>query len=561
MTPKDFAKALLNGLNAPINDNNIQAIIAWEALEGGHYSNDARYNPLNTTWKMPGSKNFNNLGNGVGVQSYVSWDQGLDATLKTIKMGLYSKIIDKLMLSAPADDILSEVDKTPWGTHNMGKHRASEFMAYSDKPDKFVGESQQSEFIADKKETETGAGTATKTDKSTYPNVAKLEQELQTLLDSVASRKHKFVKIADNQNQLGHDFYQELVNMSQRVGMKPEDILAVMYSESGLKPEIFAAGTGGAVGLVQMVPSTLNSLGFGDSSDNKQTLKDFSMLSATEQLKWVEKLINQQQSMAGTKLDSAAKYRIANFLPASFSMVPGIKDGIRDAVLVYEHIPPGAGRRYGRDENSWYNANKGFDKNKKGYITYGDVEDDTNSKFSYSGFKKILNDLKTYSGKDYQIPISNTNQDSVVNTSPKSTDTTDDARYPNVAKLEQELKTLLNAVASLNQNLLIKINGDHHINNIGCANIISNLLDNKLGTDSFVHFDDSTVEIECKSYNSIKDISIACDVISNKFNEKYGSNVVFGILLNKKSKITPASLNKAYINNRMFKIINAGKNG
>jgi hypothetical protein len=182
MTPKDFAKALLNGINAPITDNNMQAIIAWEALEGGHYSNDARYNPLNTTWKMPGSKNFNNLGNGVGVQSYVSWDQGLDATLKTIKMGLYSNIREKLMISAPADDTLSEIDKTPWGTHNMGKHRASEFMAHSDKPDRFSDDSQKPEY-ADKKET----GSESESDATKYPNVAKLERDLQILLNAIAS--------------------------------------------------------------------------------------------------------------------------------------------------------------------------------------------------------------------------------------------------------------------------------------------------------------------------------------------------------------------------------------
>jgi hypothetical protein len=374
---------------------------------------------------------------------------------------------------------------------------------------------------------------------------------------------HKFEKTGDNKSQLGPDFYQELVSMSQRVGMKPEDILAVMYSESGLKPEIFAAGTGGAVGLVQMVPSTLNGLGFGDSSDNKKNLQDFSRLSATEQLHWVEKLINQQQSMAGTKLDSAAKYRIANFLPASFSLIPGVKEGRRDAVLVYGQPKPESevGKRYGRNEQSWYDSNKGLDKDKKGYITYGDVEDDTNSKFSHGYFKKILNDLKTYTGTDFKTPVSSTSQDYTTNTSSQSTDATDEARYPAVAKLNKELQTLLNAIASLNGNFLIKINGDEHINNVACANIISNLLDNKLGADSFVHFDDSTVEIECKSYNNIKDISIACEVISNKFNQKYGSNVVFGILSNKKSKITPASLNKAYINNRMFKIINAGKNG
>jgi hypothetical protein len=54
-TPDSFAVAVLNRLNAPTTRANMKAMRAWIAQEGGHWHNQARYNPLNTTQPEPGA--------------------------------------------------------------------------------------------------------------------------------------------------------------------------------------------------------------------------------------------------------------------------------------------------------------------------------------------------------------------------------------------------------------------------------------------------------------------------------------------------------------------------
>jgi len=79
-TPMSFgrwATAFLGRLGAPIERNNLVVIVSWETAE---YTN-ARWNPLATTWPMPGATTFN----GSGVRNYVSLSQGLDATIATLR--------------------------------------------------------------------------------------------------------------------------------------------------------------------------------------------------------------------------------------------------------------------------------------------------------------------------------------------------------------------------------------------------------------------------------------------------------------------------------------------
>jgi hypothetical protein len=92
VTPQSFAESLLNALGAPLTQPNIQAIVAWEAREGGNWHNNARNNPLNTTMRVSGSTGINS----VGVQSYPSWSAGLQATVKTLQLPAYAGIVTAL---------------------------------------------------------------------------------------------------------------------------------------------------------------------------------------------------------------------------------------------------------------------------------------------------------------------------------------------------------------------------------------------------------------------------------------------------------------------------------
>jgi peptidoglycan hydrolase CwlO-like protein len=108
-----WARALLKSLGAPQTTQNLAAIVAWELAEGGHWNNVAHYNPLNTTWSMPGATSMNS----VGVKAYVSWEQGFKATLNTLHNGLYGGILRALRAGDDAQAVADAVADSPWGTH------------------------------------------------------------------------------------------------------------------------------------------------------------------------------------------------------------------------------------------------------------------------------------------------------------------------------------------------------------------------------------------------------------------------------------------------------------
>ncbi len=137
ITPKDFAKAVLLTLGYPVTENNLSALVVWMNLEGGHYANGAKFNPLNTTQGMPGS--YSPKGFKVNIQSYLNWQQGLDATIKTLKYSDYQSIRQALQQSLDPDTTLRIINKTPWGTHNYtGNWQAA--LSYGSKADPVGGE-------------------------------------------------------------------------------------------------------------------------------------------------------------------------------------------------------------------------------------------------------------------------------------------------------------------------------------------------------------------------------------------------------------------------------------
>lgn len=142
MTPKDFAVAMIRTMGFPETENNVDALVAWQAAEGGHYANSAYFNPLNTTQPMAGSTFFNylNPAKTVGVQRFTSWQQGLDATVKTLKNGRYGGIIASFMADAPAVDTLHAIGNTPWGTTTLKNAvSATAWRGYANKLDPIGG--------------------------------------------------------------------------------------------------------------------------------------------------------------------------------------------------------------------------------------------------------------------------------------------------------------------------------------------------------------------------------------------------------------------------------------
>jgi hypothetical protein len=114
-TPIDFAHALLAALELPDTDNNVAALVAAQCIEGGYMHNGALFNPLNTTWKLEGSRSVT----AVNVQAYPTWALGLEATRKTLTNGLYKDILAALELDADPDVTLHAMAVSPWGWYRV----------------------------------------------------------------------------------------------------------------------------------------------------------------------------------------------------------------------------------------------------------------------------------------------------------------------------------------------------------------------------------------------------------------------------------------------------------
>ena len=114
-TQQDWATAFLSKLGIAPTVQNTADLVAWQEQEGGNWNNSAKYNPLNTTLSEPGSAAINS----VGVKSYTSWSQGLQATASTLQVNAYGypAIVSDLQNNAPLAQFETDVNSSSWGTH------------------------------------------------------------------------------------------------------------------------------------------------------------------------------------------------------------------------------------------------------------------------------------------------------------------------------------------------------------------------------------------------------------------------------------------------------------
>lgn len=112
-TPETFAAAVLRRLNKPVTPANVKALVGWQRAEGGHWHNSARYNPLNTTQPEPGAGNTGTQGN---IKVYRSAQQGIDATVRTLKNGRYGGILNAFSQGNNPNAVAQAIGNSPWGT-------------------------------------------------------------------------------------------------------------------------------------------------------------------------------------------------------------------------------------------------------------------------------------------------------------------------------------------------------------------------------------------------------------------------------------------------------------
>lgn len=122
-----FYKEILNGIGAPATRNNMLFLLAWRQAEGGK----ATFNPFNTTQKAKGATNYNK----VGVKNYISAEQGVNSTVKTILNGRYDNIINALKKDSSPMVTADALVASPWGTSDLIKRVISGYEAgYPPKP-------------------------------------------------------------------------------------------------------------------------------------------------------------------------------------------------------------------------------------------------------------------------------------------------------------------------------------------------------------------------------------------------------------------------------------------
>jgi hypothetical protein len=112
MTPQSWARDFLTKLHYPVTKNNVTSVLAWEYQEGGHFHNDARFNPLNTT---KDSARYGSI-NSVGVAKYPNYDTGMRETIATLKLAPYAKVRHALSTSASPATTATAIKASPWGT-------------------------------------------------------------------------------------------------------------------------------------------------------------------------------------------------------------------------------------------------------------------------------------------------------------------------------------------------------------------------------------------------------------------------------------------------------------
>lgn len=107
----DFYKSVLKCLGAQPTKGNMSFMYAWRQSEGGQADN----NPFNTTMKMKGATNYNS----VGVKNYRSFEDGVKATCKTLKLSYYTDIVNGLKNDVGLYELSRMNSLKKWGTGDL----------------------------------------------------------------------------------------------------------------------------------------------------------------------------------------------------------------------------------------------------------------------------------------------------------------------------------------------------------------------------------------------------------------------------------------------------------
>jgi hypothetical protein len=360
------------------------------------------------------------------------------------------------------------------------------------------------------------------------------------------------------QGNLGPNFYPKLVEMTTALKMKPEDLISVMMSESGMNPA--AHNPGGASGLIQFMPSTLKAVGYPG------TPAQFRELSGEDQLPWIQKLIKgHMQYQGGRPFTSGGQYYVANLWPVALKL-PGVKNGDPNTVIL-EKTPQSEGgysKKYldigskisASNESSAYNANPLFDKEKKGYITLGDLNRQVGLNRNTTTYKQTLASMERATG--YQPGTQNHAPPSMMAQNDNSLEGILN-KFVEMLSAATSLKKLYKT-ALPNHDILIKIAAPDYTSAVEFSRVLCSALDEDLLATTFPYTDGQEVEVEVSIPGPSKECFAAVQQMTNAVAETFQDatakigriSIKTNCLMNKKSSYQPISLRTAGTNYRKF---------
>jgi hypothetical protein len=360
--------------------------------------------------------------------------------------------------------------------------------------------------------------------------------------------------------ELGSNFYTKLVQIASELGMKPEDMVNIMVSESGLNPAAHNKN-GDASGLIQFMPSTLKGMKFNGTSE------DLRNMSGEEQLPLVKQYIQSQAKIYGKPLDSPALFYVATFWPVGLTL-PGVRSKDPSTPIVEENPETftengtAYSSKYGKmhirasQEIAAYKANPLFHGSVPGAITFGDmlrqVEKNKGSKAYANAMQELTKAGATPSASTHEVENVDAHSENDLG-----------------GILENLINTELKTYASFKKkylkhlqahNILLKVESYDYESELEFARILCTALDEELLSDSFIHTDGTNVEIQCDicgpkdlCFDSVKQLTESIVDAFGDATKKIGSiSVKTKYFMNKKSSYQEINWKNADMAYRKF---------
>lgn len=173
-----------------------------------------------------------------------------------------------------------------------------------------------------------------------HPDIAAKYKEVLARTDSVDAQKIDTTTIQDP------DFKKKVDKVAVALGVKSNDLMAIMKQESGVNPAAVNKSSG-ATGLIQFMPSTAQRLG--------TTTDALAQMTGVEQLDYVYKYFK----MTGVGNGTLGDLYMAVFMPKYI--------GYDDNTILGQNGAAGFSGKV-------YAQNRGLDRNNDGAITIADVK-------------------------------------------------------------------------------------------------------------------------------------------------------------------------------------------